>query len=99
MLRFEYIERGRRSANRFGLRVAAARSTVAWIVTASRWNRLPVVSRARTDSLAEPATATLLLLGCLALAFKLKSLVTFPDCPQHPRLPTEWKAITDDSAV
>jgi hypothetical protein len=32
---------------------------------------------------------------CCGLEIVLSEGVTFPDCPNHPRLPTIWKSISD----
>jgi len=33
---------------------------------------------------------------CCGLEIVIPEGVAFPDCPQHPRLPTEWKPLHDE---
>ena len=33
---------------------------------------------------------------CCGAEIVISKGVTFPDCPRHVKLPTEWKAIADD---
>ncbi|HEY2384494.1 MAG TPA: hypothetical protein VGK48_25225 [Terriglobia bacterium] len=36
---------------------------------------------------------------CCGLEVVLAAGAAFPDCPNHPRLPTAWKSISDDQPI
>ena len=36
---------------------------------------------------------------CCGAEVVISAGASFPDCPRHPKLPTKWKAISDDRPI